>query len=347
VKTVSSLVSAILLSLLLSVTALSQGGHTLQGRVITPNGTQPTAPVRVTLTISGRRVYETFTDLSGRFSFPGLARGSYLLRADGDGRTYIETSVYAEVSAFGNAPQLFTQDIQLRPIAEKSVARASVINAFTQDIPKAAREKLEGANKLAGQGKNEAAIMGIQEAIRIFPRYFEAHLSLGNELLKADRLEDAIAELDLAREINPNDERLYQSFGLLLMRQKNYPVAVAIFAEASRLNPANPVNALMRATALIYQASVIDPVAPEKLQQRNNIIQKAELALSQAYDLSGQRMKADSLTLAVFYDVKGESARAADELEDYLRKKPESKNAEAVRKEIERLRLKAGNKISP
>jgi len=258
----------------------------------------------------------------------------------------VETSVYAEVSAFGNAPQLFTQDLQLRPISEKSVPHPGVIDAFTQEIPKTARAKLEGANKLANQGKSEAAIVQIQEAIRIFPRYFEAHLSLGNELLKAGRLDDAIVELDAAREINPNDERLYQSFGLLLMQQKKYSIAVAIFAEASRLNPANPVNELMRATALIYQASTIDP-ARGTLEDRSRLLRKAELALSQAYDLSGKKMKADPLILAMFYDLKGESNRAADELEEYLQKKPDSKNSDEIRKEITRLRLKATNKTSP
>ena len=59
----------------------------------------------------------------------------------------------------------------------------------------------------------------------------------------------------MAREINPNDERAYQSFGLLLMKQRNFAVAVAVFAEAARLNPANPMNAVMRATALIHQAA--------------------------------------------------------------------------------------------
>jgi len=269
-----------------------------------------------------------------------------MLTAEGDGRTFVDTSTYAEVSAFGNAPQLFTQDIQLRPIAAKSVS-PGVLNAFTQDVPKAARQKLEGANKLAYQGKNEAAVVQIQEAIRIFPAYFEAHLTLGNQLLRAGRPDAAIQELDIAREINPNDERLYQSFGLILLQQKNYPVAAAIFAEASRLNPANPLNALMRATALIYQASTIDPASPKDLEQRSHLLLQAELALLQADDLSGKKMKADSLTLAMFYDLKGEPARAADELEDYLRKRPGLKNSEAIRQEITRLRLKAGNKTSP
>ncbi len=346
-RPLSSLVSTILLSVFLTSTALSQGSNTLQGRVVTPDGSQPTAPVRVILTMSGRRIYETFTDLSGRFSFPGLARGSYIITAEGDGRTFADTSVSAEVSAFGNAPQQFTQDIQLRAIAGKSVSRATVISAFTQEVPQAAREKLELANKLTDKGKSEDAIVQIEEAIRIFPRYFEAHLALANQLLKANRLNDAIRELDVAREINPNDERLYQSFGLLLMQQKNYPMAVAIFAEASRLNPSNPINVMMRATALIYRAANIDPATPKQLEARSQLLQQTELALTQAYELSGKKLKADSVTMAVFYDLKDEPGRAADELEDYLQKNPESKNAEAIRKEVTRLRLKASSKSSP
>jgi Tfp pilus assembly protein PilF len=337
VKTVSSLVSTILLSLLLSVTALSQGGHALQGRVITPNGTQPSAPVRVTLTISGRRVYETFTDLSGRFSFPGLARGSYLLTAEGDSQTFETTSVYAEVAAFGSSPQLFTQDIQLRPIAAKTLGQMGVVSAFRQDVPKAARQALERAAKLNAELKTEAATEQIMEAIKIFPAYFDAHLELGNTFLKSGRFQEAITELDRAREINPNDERAYQSFGLVLMKLRNYAVAVAIFAEAERLNPNNGMNALMHATALIHQAATV----PEaQIADRKSLLDSAALSLSQASKLSGDKLKADSLTLATFHEMKNEPGRAADELESLLRKS-DTKNAEALQKEIKRLRDKA------
>src|ERR1044072_6019302 len=101
----------------------------LSGRVITPSGTQPTAPVRVKLTYNGRPINETFTDLSGRFSFPGLARGMYQLTAEGDGVNFETTTVYAEVSAYGAAPQNFTQDIQLRPVPHQATQPAGVVNA--------------------------------------------------------------------------------------------------------------------------------------------------------------------------------------------------------------------------
>jgi tetratricopeptide (TPR) repeat protein len=297
--------------------------------------------VRVSLTFNGRHLYETFTDLSGRFSFPGLARGTYQLTAEGDGKTFETTTVYAEVSAFG-APQLFTQDIQLRAIRMKGIARSGVVNAFSQDVPKAAQKAFERAEKLTNDGNANEAEAKLLEAINIFPPFFEAHLALGNHFLKARAFEKAIAELDKAREVNPNDERLYQSFGLILMQQRNYPVAVAIFAEASRLNPQNPLNVVMRATALIHQASVTDPSSLDM----KKLLGQADLALAKAYELGGKDLKVDSLTLAIFYELKGEPGRAANELEDYLRK-TSSANAAAIQDEIKRLRMKAGEKTSP
>jgi cytochrome c-type biogenesis protein CcmH/NrfG len=332
-----------LLVLLLSCSSLglAQGGNVLEGKVITPSGMQPTAPVRVKLTLNGRAIHETFTDLSGRFSFPGIGRGVYQITAEGDGQTFETTSVTAEVSAFGAAPQSFTQDIQMRPIALKPTTQLGVVNAFKQDVPAAAKAALDAGLKLAAEGQTEAAIENMRKAVQIFPKYFDGHLQLGNTFLKIDQFNDAIAELDLAREINPNDERAYQSFGLLLMKQRNYPVAVAVFAEAGRLNPGNPMNAVMRATALIHQAAATDESAPST-EDRSHLLSRAEVAMSQAANLSDNKLKPDTMTMALFYELKGQPERAAGELESYLKKNPQIKNTAAIQNEIKRLRTEAG-----
>jgi len=327
-----------LLLIFLPVTTSAQNGNVLQGKVIEPDGTQPTAPVRVRLTFNGRLILETFSDLSGRFQFPGIARGTYVITAEGDGRTFETTSISTDVTAFGSAPQSFTQDIQLRPIPRKAATQPGVVNAFTQDVPAAARQSFEEGMKLADGGKRDEAIEKMRQAVVVFPKYFDAHLQMGNLFLKTGRPTDAIAELDIAREINPNDERTYQSFGLLMLNQKNYPVAVAVFAEASRLNPENPMNALMRGIALIHQAATVDEA---NTAERNPLLNQVDRALAQALELSANKMKPDGPTLALFYEMKGEPERAATELEAYLKKAPEARNAAALKSEIKRLRDKA------
>lgn len=340
-STLRKVPAALILFLVGTSMAFAQNANVLQGKVITPSGMQPTSPVRVKLTFNGRPIHETFTDLSGRFSFPGLGRGTYQLTAEGDGLTFETTSIYAEISAFGSAPQSFTQDIQLRPIIHKPAEPAGVVNSFSQVVPEAARQQLEAGLRLAEEGQTEEAIAKMHEAVQIFSNYFDAHLQLGNTLLKAGRLSEAIAELDLAREISPNDERAYQSFGLVLMKQKNYVVAAAVFAEAARLNPSNPMNSLMRGTALIYQASTLNDANPNRTaEDRSLLLSRAEAALSQASNISGNKLKADNITLALLYEMRGEPDRAADELESLLRKTPQAKNATALQAEIRRLREK-------
>lgn len=316
------------------------GTNVLEGKVILASGIQPQNPVRVKLTYNGRPIHETFTDLSGRFSFPGLRPGTYQLTAEGDGISFETTSTRADVPAFGAAGQSFVQDIQVRPIVPKGIPATGVVNAFTQDVPPAAKQALDAGLKLAEEGKTEAAVESMQQAIKIFPKYFEAHLQLGNTFLKVNQFNEAIAELDLAREINPNDERCYQTFGLLLMRQRNFAVAVMVFAEAGRLNPQNPTNAVMRATALIHQAANTSDSAPST-EDRAHLLSRAEIAMSQAANLSENKLKPDSLTLALFYELKGTPERAAAELESYLKKTPQLKNTEAIQNEITRLREKA------
>jgi len=334
---------AFFLLLFLASFSLASAQNALSGKVITPSGIQPTTPVRVKLTFNGRAINETFTDLSGRFSFPGVARGTYQLTAEGDGINFETTTVYAEIAAFGSAPQSFTQDIQLRPVAHKPTTQPGVVNAFIQDVPEAAKQALALGIKLAGEGKVESAVENMRKAIKIFPDYFDAHLELGNIFLKAEQFNEAIAELDLARQVNPNDERAYQSFGLLLMKQRSFAMAVAIFAEAARLNPANPMNAVMKATALIHQAAIAAESAPAT-ENRSYLLSRADVALAQAADLSENKLKPDTMTMALFYELKGEPNRAAAELESFLKKNPQMKNSAAIQNEIKRLREKAKTK---
>src|SRR5215210_2908796 len=115
------------LACLLPASARAQGQFSLEGRVRLPSGGQPAQSVRVTLTQGGRRINETFTDLSGRFYFSGLSAGTYQLAAEGDGREFETTSVSVEIGSFGG--QTASQNIQLRPKAGAAVQPAASVAA--------------------------------------------------------------------------------------------------------------------------------------------------------------------------------------------------------------------------
>jgi tetratricopeptide (TPR) repeat protein len=317
--------------------ALAQGGHTVQGRVTAPSGSAPNQSVRVVLTLAGRPIYETFTDLSGRFSFSGVGSGTYELTVDGDDATFETTSLTVEVAS--STPQMFTENIQLRPLRKKPTPRASVLNSFSQNVPKSAQELFDRAVKSAGEGKTAEATKFLTDAVQIFPDYFEAHLMLGKLFLNANRIDEALAELDRARQINPKDDQAYQSFGVIMMRQKNFAMAVAVFSEAARLNPTNPLNTLLKTKALINQAYVLDPSSSEKAAtDRAYIVQRAEASLKQLAQLGDSKIVLDHFSLAMLYEMKGDRARAARELEQHLSENPGGQNEAQIREAIKKLR---------
>ena len=182
-------------------------------------------------------------------------------------------------------------------------------------------------------------------AIKAFPDYFEAHLLLGGEYMKMGRLDDAIAEFEEARKINAKDDRVYRGFGQVLMIQKKYALASQVLGEAARLSPSDPGILLMRATALIEHAVAINPSASkEAAAERESAFGMAEKNLALAFELSGKKLAAVHLQLARIYEKKGDRARAADELEKYLKMAPDDKKADALRAAIKTLRGPAPEK---
>src|SRR5947209_6249124 len=209
--------------LLGAASAHAQGQNSLEGRVALPSGLQPAQSVRVTLSQSGRPLYETFTDLSGRFNFSGLRAGTYQLTAEGDGQTFETTSVTFDIGAFGGA-QTFTQNIQLRPKAGASVPPAASVSAeeIDPDVPEAAKEKYRQGLKSAAAGKTEQAVKLLQEALGAHERFYAADLALAGQLSKLQRYDEALAAYRRAGELKPDRAEPYVGVGVTLVSQKRY-----------------------------------------------------------------------------------------------------------------------------
>jgi tetratricopeptide (TPR) repeat protein len=193
--------------------------------------------------------------------------------------------------------------------------------------------------KLSKEGKPQEAILAMQEAIKQFPDYFDAHFALANELIKTNQLNEAIAELQRARDINPKDDRVYQSFGIVLIKQGKYLIAARVFGEAAKLNPSDPQILVMRSSALIDYATTIDASkSQEAARERASAFDMAEKELQRAFEASGKKLASVHLQLARLYERKGDRKGAADHLEQYLRMTPDAKNAAEIREAIKKLR---------
>ncbi|HEX5731635.1 MAG TPA: tetratricopeptide repeat protein [Blastocatellia bacterium] len=313
-----------------SASAFAQGQHTLQGKVSFPNGMVPSNPVKITLTFNGRRIYELFTDLSGRFIFPGLARGTYQLSAEGDGQTFETTSVYADVSAYGSAPQNFTQNIQLTVKRNQQVPVAGVISADAIDanMPESARKAYEKGAKSADSNKANDAIKHLQEAIQAYPNFYAAHALLGDQYSKLQRYDEAVSAFQKAIDLKSDGADAHVGLGVTFVKQKRYNEAIAPLRKGVELNKQSSTPYLFLGLAEMFTGDYA----------------AAEADLLRAYEIGKQPMA--RLYLANLYEMKGDPARAIIQLKAFLKETPnlnEARQAD-IRQAIEKLEKKASGR---
>lgn len=223
-------------------------------------------------------------------------------------------------------------------LASSAAAGQSSNTRFTQNVPPTALAIYERAVKMRKAGKLQLAMSLMEEAIKLFPDYFDARYALALDLARTGNAYEAIAQLEQARKINPADDRVYQSFGAILIEQKKYALAAAAFAEAARLSPNNPRYPLMRGIAILYYVTESDSTRKESSEERTYLLNTAEGALNQAYLLSARKLAIVHFYLGMLYEKKGVPLRAAAELEQYLKENPQAENANLIRGTIEKLR---------
>jgi Tfp pilus assembly protein PilF len=323
--------------------AVLQQGNSIHGKVRNAAGKNMAQVIVEIETGNGQLFETTVTNNEGDFSITGLTGTSYIV--------VIRQLDYEPLSEHVDFVRTVDADapgerrtLQITLVPKGGVAALPSNRVVTgQSVPKAARDALERALKFAKDNKSEDTIASLKEAIKAYPDYFDAHLLLAGEYLKADRLDESIAEYEQARKINPKDDRVYQGFGQVLMKQKKFALAAGVFGEAARLNPSDANIQMVMGMALLEHASVANPAqSKEAAAEREKSFGLAETAFLKAFELSGKKMAAVHLQLARLYEKKGKRAKAADELEQYLKMSPGDKKADALREAIKTLRAGDG-----
>ena len=268
---------------------------------------------------NGVMITQTVTTNEGDYAFSGLTGASFMLVVnDPNHELYNERLQLAQLTS--SLGEMVRVDIILTP--KPQAARAASGTVFHQDVPEAALKAYRRGVKLLDARKSAEGIEALNQAIKVLPGYFDAHFALALEMIRLHRREDAIAELERARAVNPRDGRLYHAFGLVLFEQKNYALAAKAFEAAARIEPNNAEARLMRGASLVELG----------------LLNEAEEEINRAAQISAGKLAMVHFQLARVYERRGNRARAADELEAYLRKNPGAENAAAVREAIKRLR---------
>jgi Tfp pilus assembly protein PilF len=316
----------------------------IRGKVRAPDGaTVNNAIVELRLG-GGGMISQTVTRNDGDFAFNGLVRGEYevavtlagylpvvqLVRFTEDDRA-LGSRDYDRM----NFHETVTVEITIQPKAETNLLGPPG-TSFVQDVPKPARASFEKAMGKLHDGKNEEGVVLLRDAIANFGDYFDAHFMLGRELFREGKENEALEELERARQINDRQDAVFFVFGLVMLKQQKFVIGEYAFRQASTLNPNNVGSHFYRALALIEIA-----VRTSDAKERDDALAEALTALNKAHELSSGRLSAVYYQRARIYEKQGDKLAAAKELESYLKAEPDAKNAVAIKSLIVKLRGEA------
>jgi Tfp pilus assembly protein PilF len=295
------------------------GRHTIQGRLYLPSGRKLDRRVRVRL--SGVRGGEnsTLTDDNGAFTFRRLVAGTYTVTVEG-GREFETASETVDVfdgpRRTDQPGQVYTVQIRLEERrAAPGPARPGVVKAAPPAVPEAAREHYNRALAASASGDHRKAVKELKAALEAHPRFPLALNELGAQHMRLGQLDEAADAFAAAVELAPDEPALRINYGILLIRRRKYKEAEGHLARAVALDGKNAAARLHRGHALIRLGRGAE----------------AEAELRHALELGGPSTPLAHRYLGALYFERGDDARAAAELEQYLRLAPDAADAPQVR----------------
>jgi tetratricopeptide (TPR) repeat protein len=202
-----------------------------------------------------------------------------------------------------------------------STAKPGVV--FVQEVPEPARKQYQkGSVLLEKSNRRQEAFAALKSAIDIFPQYFDALEMLGTEQVKDGEYEAAIPLLTKALEINSRAYASCFALGVAQFNVKQLQPAIESLRRAVLLNEKS-VNANLWLGIALRQTSRLD---------------EAEVYLKRADLLAESKLPDAHWQLALLFNQLKRFKEAADELEKFLKVQPDARDAELIKKLIQRLR---------
>lgn len=258
-----------------------------------------------------------FTDSTGMIVFSGLRTGPYLLRFSKSGYENAEARIelrrgeHTHSEEFRMAPK--------RGVLPSPAGQA--VSARELAIPEPARAEFQRALQLMNKDP-KGGISHFQKATDLYPGYYEAHFGMGMAYLQIKSHLEALTSLSRAIDLNPKFLPPYYPLAVLLMSQKRHQEAEPLLRRAMDLDQDNWQYPFELARALGNQG-------------------KWDEAIKLA-ELSGSKPNAASrvhLLLADLYSGRGNTVRAIQELETFLKLDPQSPYVTVVKKSLEKLKV--------
>ena len=317
----------------ISLGNVSQGRNSITGFVFGEART-PLSEVYVELlddfyvTISRMR-----TNGSGLFAFRGLPDGLYNVKvspyiADYEGQTRSVSLVGLSLISGRGA---VNEQIDFYLKVKKSINAGPLGTpgvVFAQEIPNSAKKLYESGIEDLLIKKEAEGFDKLKKAIELFPNYFLALDRLGTEYVVRGHYTPAFVLLTKAVEVNPRSFSSFFGLGLASYRLQQVDKAIEHLRRATD-NYNKSANAYLWLGIALHQ---------------NKNLPQAETALIQANKLSKGESAEIHWQLARLYKEQKRFRESADELELFLKHKPDAKDVEKIKEMIKTLRQKADSK---
>ncbi len=270
---------------------------------------------------------------SGLFAFRGLPNGLYNVKVIPYGSDYESQTRSVSLVAFsviqGRGAVNEQVDFYLKI---KRNTNAGPLGApgviFAQEVPDSAQKLYEaGIEDLRNKKENEG-FDKLKKALELFPDYFLALDRLGTEYVVRGYYTPAFILLTKAVEVNPRSFSSSYGLGLALYRLQQTDKAIENLRRATEIYNQSPHAYLWLGIAL----------------HQNKNLPQAETALVQANKLSKGESAEVHWQLARLYKEQNRFGESANELELFLKYKPEAAEKEKIKEMIATLRQKASKK---
>lgn len=294
------------------------GGFMIYGRVYLPDG-KPAKRVKVILEMMNGLSRDVLSNEEGDYEFRGIGAGRYRLKAVNPAapEQYSDPAESDSTRAYSNRVNI---DVYLRlPLhGKKEGGNPETVNvaAASQDIPKAARLAYEQGMKFQKENKADKALGSFNQALDLYPEYFQALTERGNLLMQSNKLAEALADFERALQINDKHSPALRGAGYCNIQQRKYEEAAGQLEKSLLYEPKVALSHMLLGYANL------------SLQR----YEQAKLSLQQALKIGGDNIARARVYLAEVFAHEQKFKEAADEIRAYLRLRPDAADADNLRK---------------
>jgi hypothetical protein len=175
-------------------------------------------------------------------------------------------------------------DTTMKPDIPTPVVKAppmgDTVSVHSLQISPGAIKEFHRSEKCVGSGDYSCAAQHLQKALRVDPKFVEAHNNLGASYLELSRYQDAIAEFEAAIALDEKMVAPYRNMSLGYFLMRRYVDAEAAARRALAVNPDHKPARYSLGRALAAQGSV-SPEAERLLRESVGDFPEARLSLAQ------------------------------------------------------------------